>query len=386
MALNQLDSVSIDHAGGGTRTLMLCQGDITKMSSADAVDFICVSALPGDYLPTPGSVIGALNAAGVSVRQEAANKAANYEPAMPCWVSQDLSAKGLHFKRFILFEPADPKTNSGWDVTLIFRALNCFVGTQASSIAVPMVSTGSGGADFTVILRQLFYMAAHWGSLAAWPLQTIKLVVYSDSEAQQARTQFKSMKASYQNPPLNSTALPAALAAKLQAKYGLTAVDGLPSGMTQKQYNYVRAYTGSTYYAVNNALRTDSLTNASYIHWLPTIEAISSGLANLPNFSGLTQRGTNLPQSTINKYKVGAIIMHYGFTSTSRTHAWAGDCLLKITSVTGKDVEHISHFPSENEVLYDYHMTDKVTAVGGAWGGYKHVFTSTQYVPDWCGR
>ena len=114
MALTVLNSMTIDHAGGGTRTIDLCHGDLTDLSSADQVDYIAVSALPGDYTPTPDSLIGALNAKGVSVQAESGNKAANYEPTMPCWVSQDLSSKGLNFSRFVLFEPADPARNAGW--------------------------------------------------------------------------------------------------------------------------------------------------------------------------------------------------------------------------------------------------------------------------------
>ena len=84
MALTLLDSVSIDHVGSDTRTIMLCQGDLSKLTPADAVAYICVSAFPGDYSPAPGSLIGALAQRGLSVQQQSQNKAANYEPTMPC--------------------------------------------------------------------------------------------------------------------------------------------------------------------------------------------------------------------------------------------------------------------------------------------------------------
>lgn len=380
MALKLLDSVAIDHAGSDTRTLMLCQGDLSQLAPADAVDFICVSALPGDYSPTPGSLIGALAQAGVSVQQQAQNKAADYEPTMPCWISQDVGSAGLNFRRFVLFEPPQPiATNAPLDVDMIFRALGCFVGNGATSIALPMVSTGSGGADFATIVRQLFYAAAHWGSLYAWPLGTIKLVAYSDAQATQAQQLFAAMKTVYQNPPL----APPSYAGKLPAAGAPTAI---PATMTQRQYNCVRAYTGNAIYAgINAALRENSLTTNNFIYWQPTIEAISSGLANLPNYVGLTQRGTTLPQSVIDQYKVGAIITHYAFTSSSRDRPWSGNTLLNITSVQGKDVEALSYYPQEHEVLYDARMTDQVTAVSGPSGGYQYVFASTQYVPNWCG-
>lgn len=378
MTLTTLDSFTVDHAGGGTRTIQLCSGDITQLAPADAVDFIAVSALPGDYSPSGGSVIAALAQAGVSVQQQSTNKAADYEPTMPCWVSQDVSSVGLNFNRFILFEPANPATQAGFAIPMIFRALSCFVGQVATSIALPMVSTGSAGADFTIILRQLSFMGAHAAALAAWPLSTIKLIVYSPSEVPTAKSVFAAVKASYASPPQAMVAYHTQVAA-------VAAPLALPANMTQRQYNAVRAYTGSAYSPINAALRANNLANAQYQHWEATIEAISSGLAELPPYQGLTLRGTTLPASVIAQYRVGAIITHISFTSTSRTSPWGGNSQLRITSVAGSDVESISHFPSEHEVLYDYGMTDQVTQVQGASGGYQHIFTSTQVVPNWCG-
>jgi len=372
MALTLIDSVPIDQVGGGTRTLSLYQGDITDMTAAQAVDFICVSALPGDYSPTGGSVISALAAKGVSVQSQSQNKAANYEPTMPCWVSQNVASAGLNFNQFILFEPSNPSITAGWDIGMIFQALSCYKGTAATSIALPMVCTGSGGADFTMILRELFFKGANFGSRTAWPVSEVRLVVYSAAHAATATTQFATMKAQYLNPPLagGNTGTP-------------------PSGMTQRQYNCVKAYTGSAYYSVNTALRANSLTDANFISYRATIELISAGLANLPNYSGLTARGANLPQSVINQYTVGALITHYSFTSTSWDRPWGGSCLLKINSATGKNVQAISYYPQEDEVLYDWRMTDTVTVVQGAGTEYGHSysyrFTSNQTVPNWCG-
>lgn len=375
MALTTIDSVTVDQAGGGARTIYLCSGDITEMSSSDAVDFIAISALPGDYSPSQGSVIGALAQEGVSVQAEANNKAADYEPTMPCWVSQDVSSAGLNFSRFILFEPTNPSTSAAVDVPMIYQALECFTQQGATSIALPMVSTGSGGADFTIILRQLFFMGAHAAALDSWPLDTIRLIVYKQADIPIATTAFAAMKTAYENPPLSVAAYSPRPSAPAT----------LPAGMTQRQYNCVQAYTGSAYGSINKALRANDLANSGYQHWEATIEGISSGLAELPDYTGLTKRGTDLPPAVIADYKVGATITHISFTSSSRDQPWHGNSLLNITSVEGKDVENISRYPQEHEVLYDYGMTDQVTKVQGASGGYQHVFTSTQVVPNWCG-
>ena len=371
MALTQLNTMLVDHPGSDTRNLTLYQGDVTAIDSANAVDFLCVSALPGDYSPSGSSVIGALAAKGVSLQQLSTNKAANYEPIMPCWISQDVSSAGLNFKRIIVYEPSDPANNAAWDIGMIFRAVQCFQGTNPTSIALPMVCTGSGGADLATVFRQLFFEGSHWAGRNDWPLSAIKLVAYSSGDASLANTQFATNMGQYANPPL----------------VGLNS-GSPPAGMTQRQYACVRAYTGSAYYTINAALRANSLTDPSYIAYIATIFGISSGLANLPNYAGLTARGTNLPQSVIDQYSVGATITHYGFTSSSWDRPWPGSCLLKVTSISGKNVSGISFFPAEDEILYDDRMTDLVTAVqgpGNEYGyNYQYRFASNQTVPNYC--
>ncbi len=370
MALTNLDSMTIDQAGGGTRTITLCQGDITNLSLADSVDYIAVSALPGDYSPTPNSVIGDLDAKGVSVQAQSTNKAANYEPTMPCWVSQDVSSAGLNFSRFILFEPANPSSNAGWSLWMLFKALQCHTNSGNASIAVPMMSTGSGGADFATIFRQLFFMGSQWQGVTNWPFMNLKLVVYSNAHATLAKTAFAAYKSQYTNPP--------------GALSGATP----PTGLTQRQTNCIRAYTGSLYFTINAALRAHDLNNSTYVQYLSTISGISNGLGNLPAYQGLTLRGTTLPNSVRAQYVKGALITHLGYTSTSFSKPWAGEDLLKINSITGTKVNMISLYQSEDEVLYDYGMTDTVINVQGAGTeynhNYKHRFTSNQTVPNYC--
>lgn len=86
MAMTLLDSVAIDHPGAIARNFNLYVGDVADMTGHN-VDVLAVSCLPGDYTPSPGSVLGALAARGVSVQAMSGNKAANYEPDLPCWIS-----------------------------------------------------------------------------------------------------------------------------------------------------------------------------------------------------------------------------------------------------------------------------------------------------------
>jgi hypothetical protein len=55
------------HSGRDQKEIESLEGELTELSPADLVDVLVVSAFPGDYIPTPTSLIGALAARGVSV-------------------------------------------------------------------------------------------------------------------------------------------------------------------------------------------------------------------------------------------------------------------------------------------------------------------------------
>ncbi|HVV72574.1 MAG TPA: hypothetical protein VHI52_13925, partial [Verrucomicrobiae bacterium] len=142
MGLTVLSSLTIDHPGGGTRTLQLCQGDLSNMSPADQVNILVVSALPGDYSPSQGSLIGALYNKGVSVQQLSTNKAHCYEPVLPTWISQPITnpQPGIEFNQIMVYEPANPATTSAQLVGAIFTSLQAFQGTTVTTVAMPLVS------------------------------------------------------------------------------------------------------------------------------------------------------------------------------------------------------------------------------------------------------
>ena len=50
-------------------------GDLTHIQPDEAVDVLVVSAFPDDYVPTAGSLVGALHQAGLSEEQLASRRA-----------------------------------------------------------------------------------------------------------------------------------------------------------------------------------------------------------------------------------------------------------------------------------------------------------------------
>lgn len=134
----------------------LYQGDLTHMKAGETVDYLIISALPNDYSPTPGSLIGALNAIGVSVASLAQHKAADYRATSYCWVSQPIS--GQAFQRIICFEPTLHGNDAATQIPGIFVSLEKFAGSTAQNIVVAssMVSTGSREANPSTVLTALF--------------------------------------------------------------------------------------------------------------------------------------------------------------------------------------------------------------------------------------
>src|SRR5579863_3166235 len=97
-----LDQLTVHHKSG-ERYIELFQGDLTSMPPEEAVDILVVSAFPNIYTPVPGTLIGALNTKGVSVKSLAGSKALDLRKNYSCWLSQEIksTAPGIAFRQIL---------------------------------------------------------------------------------------------------------------------------------------------------------------------------------------------------------------------------------------------------------------------------------------------
>jgi hypothetical protein len=384
MGMTLLDSVAIDHPGSIARTFNLYSGDVCEMSGYN-VDFLVVSALPGDYTPTSGSVIGELAAKGISVQAMSANKAANYEPTMPCWISNPVvnPQPGIAFSRILVYEPASPATNSVNLVGDIFRALAAFQGDNTTSVALPLVSTGSGGADPSLIMRALFFAAVSWGSRANFTLPTINLVLYQGNPTlvAQMQTLFASLKSAY----LNVYSQPPSSYAD-QARGVANKFNPLPPNLSYRQIWGIALYTSNYYGSINSVLRTSNITQPAYQAMMPIFECIDSGLANVPNWTGQANRGSGYYDGAYNEYQVGNTILHLAYMSYSYGPGWGGAMQFHTQSLTGNKIDTYSIYQGEREILFDRGMKDQVTQAQWNASHNGGVFYTNQVVAPWSAK
>lgn len=191
----------LDVPGPGDRAIELVQGDLTVPDPAHPFDLLVVSAFPDDYLPVPGTLIGALHDAGLSVEALAREKAMDLRAGFACWLSKDVSAAGLGFRRILCFEPrgmASPPERVGD----IFRALLAAVGAEPTlrRVAMPVVASGNRLVPLATMLEPLLDASLHWLALGM-PIELVKIAVFSEASAKAARPLVEQFRSAQALPP-----------------------------------------------------------------------------------------------------------------------------------------------------------------------------------------
>jgi TIR domain len=187
-----IDTIEIN-SGTDIRRLELLVGDLTEIPDEHRIDVLIVSAFPHDYVPTSSSLIGALDAKGLSVATLARRPEADLRSNFSCWISREIkpAIHGLSFRRLLCFEPA-VRARPPELVGDIFRALAPFVYAEPAirSMAMPVVAAGDQGYSISTMLPPLLDAAKHWLAIG-FPMHTIKLVVRSESALAEALPIFR---------------------------------------------------------------------------------------------------------------------------------------------------------------------------------------------------
>jgi hypothetical protein len=179
--------------GGAERKIELLHGDLTRLPPEHAVDVLVVSAFPNDYVATWGSLIGALDRAGVSVFSLSKDKQADLRQQYSCWLSKPVKSN-LNFRQILCIE-------SGWRGTVpeitddLFRALAPYLLTDFSNSSVAMSLIGAGDQNFPSkqMLETILHAAADWIERGL-PLKLLKIVIYSEDKVHDMLESFISCK------------------------------------------------------------------------------------------------------------------------------------------------------------------------------------------------
>ncbi|XP_064629100.1 uncharacterized protein LOC135488421 isoform X2 [Lineus longissimus] len=171
----------------GHYKIQLLVGDITALPLQDKVDIIMVSAFPGDYSPTPTSLIGALmRNLNIRVRDLAKNKMEDLRRNFHCWLSHDLPPS-LPYRRLLCFEKAFTEiSHPAALVGDVFRALVPTFKNDESTVITPILASGDQNFDMKTMLKAMVNAAGHWMQ-AGLPLECLKIVIYSPNP-QNAKT------------------------------------------------------------------------------------------------------------------------------------------------------------------------------------------------------
>lgn len=195
-----LDSLIVD----GDKHIEIYHGNLAEMSPDDAVDVLVVSAFPNNYVPTPGTLVGALHHKGIPLQELAGRKAFDLRENFSCWMSEEIHSDdpGIQFRRILCFE-SPVRDNAVQVVGGIFQSLMPFVNgdLNVDSVAMPLVSTGRQGVPVVDMLDTLLEAAVHWMRIGL-PLKRLKIVEFSEVKAAEIKGVFSVLKRRYATAPL----------------------------------------------------------------------------------------------------------------------------------------------------------------------------------------
>ena len=173
------------------RRIGLYHGDLTRLPPEHTVDILIVSAFPDDYAPTDGSLIGALDQAGLSISALSINKAFDLRLTSGFWLSQPLEEQNgsLNIGRVLCFESG--KIGQPPDIVgELFRGLFPFLkDDRDATIAMPLVAAGDQGWTESEIIPPLLQAAVKWFHRGL-PVRELKIVERSPERLERLKKEF----------------------------------------------------------------------------------------------------------------------------------------------------------------------------------------------------
>ncbi|CAH1799149.1 unnamed protein product [Owenia fusiformis] len=163
----------------GKREIQLLFGDICKLPIKDKVDVIVISAFPGDYSPTPTSVIGALrHNFDLNVRDLAKNKAEDLRRHFHCWWSHPLP-EALPYSRLLCFESTiRGRSHPAQLVGDIYRAMIPAFIDDEKTVITPLIATGDQNFSKIRMMKAMVDAAVNWIK-SGLALKCLKIVLYT---------------------------------------------------------------------------------------------------------------------------------------------------------------------------------------------------------------
>ena len=129
----------------------------------------------------------------------------------------------------------------------------------------------------------------------------------------------------------------------------------------------VDKYTGDFFVDINYYLRNGGEPKEEFFEKYRKV--MNSALDKLESYKGDVYRGADLPSETINKYKKAAETgepyteNYYLSTSKGEKKAFERNTIYEIKSKSGKQIEELSYFSYEKEVLFREGTQFKINAV-----------------------
>ncbi|AUD00954.1 ADP-ribosyltransferase [Spirosoma pollinicola] len=142
---------------------------------------------------------------------------------------------------------------------------------------------------------------------------------------------------------------------------------GLPAKLSLVEKAAVNNYTRSIYYDLNRYLRGVSVPNQELVEAMS--ETLSTALAKLPSTKKRVYRIADYSSSDIEAIRQAMLkklpLSFPSFTSTSVNPGliFEGNVRFVITGKRGKNIVKLSHFPGEQEVLFDKNASFRVDSV-----------------------